>query len=484
MIQLDKTFPTLDCSACILTPKMFDCGRHEKIKLMTLSEVEEVKGSAGDYKVKVRRKARYVDEDKCVGCMACVQKCPTSVSSEYNYGLGKRKAIYLQFPQAVPKVPVLDADACRYMTDGKCGVCAKVCPVGAVDYEDTDEVVELNVGFIVVATGYDLIDLERLPQYGWGRYPNVIHSLQLERMFNASGPTGGDVKLADGRTPGSVAILHCVGSRDENYCEYCSRVCCMYALKFAHLLKERCGEDTQVYNFYIDMRCFGKGYEEFYKRVSEEGVHFVRGKVARVLSSGEAPEGMEIEEGQLVVEAEDTLGGRFLRVGVDMVVLCPAMVPPAGSGELAVTLKISRSADGFVLERHPKLDPVATLTEGIYVAGCAQGPKDVPDTVAQASGAAARIIPALRRGRIRREPLVAEVDPDFCNRCGLCVSVCPYGARVLEDGPARVVEGVCTGCGSCAVACPSAATTMRNMTRDALLDSARAGTLHAGARAW
>jgi len=465
MIQLDKTFPTLDCAACIQTPKMFDCSRHPNIKLLTYSEVVEVGGSAGDFTVKVRRKPRFVDEDKCIGCLQCVEKCPTKVPDDYNYGLSQRKAIYLQFPQATPKVPVIDADNCRYIKDGKCGVCAKICPADAINYDDKERIEELRVGFIIVATGYDLIDLNLLPQYGWGRYDNVIHSLQFERLLNAAGPTGGKVLLKDGRQPKSVAILHCIGSRDTNFAPYCSRVCCMYALKFAHLFRERCGEDAQVYNFYIDMRCFGKGYEEFYKRISEEGVHFVRGKVARVLPAKEVGD-PEIPDDKLVVEAEDTLTNKLLRVGVDMVVLCPAMVPSKGIEELARVLKVSRSEDGFVLERHPKLDPLATLAEGIYVCGCAQGPKDIPDTVAQASGAAAKVISILSVGKIRLSPIIAHVDEEKCTGCRICNSVCVFDAISYdEEKKVSVVdEALCRGCGTCVAACPFGAIKMRHFT--------------------
>lgn len=465
MIQLDKTFPTLDCSACIQTPKMFDCGRHPNIKLLTYSEVEKVSGSAGNFIVTIRRKPRFVNEDKCIGCLQCVDKCPTKVEDEYNYGLSQRKAIYLQFPQATPKVPVIDSENCRYIKEGKCGVCAKICPADAINYDDKDDTLEINIGFIIVATGYDLIDLGSLPQYGWGRYENVLHSLQFERLLNAAGPTGGKILLKDGSQPKSVAILHCIGSRDQNHAPYCSRVCCMYALKFAHLFRERCGEDAQVYNFYIDMRCFGKGYEEFYKRISEEGVHFIRGKVARILPAKEVGD-PEIPENQLVVESEDTLSNKLLRVGVDMVVLCPAMVPSKGTEQLTRILKVNRSEDGFILERHPKLDPLATLTDGIYVCGCAQGPKDIPDTVAQASGAAAKVVSILNSGKIAISPIIAHIEEEKCTGCRVCNSVCPFDAIDFkeEESISVVEEALCKGCGVCVAACPFGAIKMRHFT--------------------
>jgi len=467
MIQLDKTFPTLDCSACIQTPKMFDTARHPNINLFTYSEVESVSGTAGEFKVKIRKKARYVDVDKCVGCLLCVEKCPTKVPNEYNYGLNQRKAVYLQFPQATPKVPVIDAYSCRQLTGKKCGVCAKVCPADAIDFDMKDETVELEVGFIVVATGYDLMNLSRLPQYGYGRYDEVYHSLEFERLLNASGPTGGKILKKDGTEPKSIAILHCIGSRDENFYKYCSRVCCMYALKFSHIIRERLGEDVEIYQCYIDMRCFGKGYEEFYKRLSEEGVNFIRGKVAKVTDEATEPE----EEGKLILTVEDTLLGKMLRLAVDMVVLCPAMVPSRGTEELANILKVSRSEDGFFLERHPKLDPLATLTEGIFVCGCAQGPKDIPDTVAQASGAAAKVIGHLCRGKIRLSPIVAVVDEDICTGCRVCNLVCAFDAITYdaEKNKSRIDEALCKGCGVCTSACPFGAITSKHFTDEQIM---------------
>ena len=397
MIQLDKTFPTLDCSSCILTPKMSQVGSHKYIELMTYSEVVEVSGHAGNFKVKIKKKARYVDEDKCNGCGTCVEKCPWKADSEFNVGLGKRKAIYTPFAQAVPNIPVIDTEHCTYFLKGTCRACEKFCPTEAIDFEQTDQIVELEVASIIVATGYDVLDPTPISQYGYKRYDNVITSFEFERLCSSTGPTEGHIVLKDGSTPQSTAIIHCVGSRDENYHEYCSRVCCMYGLKHAHQIREKTG--AEVYQMYIDMRCFGKGYEEFYKRVSDEGVNFIRGKVAQVTDVALTDE----EKGKLIVVCEDTLLGSVIRVPVDMVILSVAIEPRSDAGEVARLFSLKHSADGFFQETHHKLDPMGTMTDGIYMAGCCQGPKDIPDTVAQAIGAAAKALALITRSEVGME---------------------------------------------------------------------------------
>jgi len=391
MIQLDKTFPTLDCSSCISTPKMSQVGSHKYIELMTYSEVVELSGLVGHFKVKIKKKARYVDMSKCTGCRTCQEKCPTQTHNEFDLGLGMRKAVYTPFPQAVPNIPVIDREHCTYFRRGKCRACEKFCPTGAIDFEQADEIVEVEVGSIIVATGYDIFDPSAITQYGYGRFENVITSFEFERLVSSTGPTGGQVVLKDGSTPESAAIIHCVGSRDENYHEYCSRVCCMYGLKHAHQIKEKTGAD--VYQMYIDMRCFGKGYEEFYKRVSDEGINFIRGKVAKVTDVALSDE----EKGKLIVVGEDTLLGSMIRVPVDMVILSVALEPRSDAGEVAKLFSLEHSADGFFQEAHHKIDPMGTLTDGIYVAGCCQGAKDIPDTVVQAIGASARALALITR---------------------------------------------------------------------------------------
>jgi len=460
MIQLDKTFPTLDCSSCILTPKMAAVGSHPNIELMTYSEVEDVSGYIGNFKVKVRKKPRYVDSELCTGCGICIEKCPWKADSEFDMGLGKRKAVYTPFPQAVPNVPVIDPDVCVYFEKGTCRACEKFCPPGAIAWDQKEETVELEVGAIIVATGYDLLDPSPLTQYGYKRLDNVITSLEFERMCSATGPTGGELVLKDGSAPQSVAIIHCVGSRDKNYCEYCSRVCCMYALKYSHLIGEK--TDADVYQLYIDMRCYGKGFEEFYKRLSDEGVNFVRGKVAQVTDQVAGEE----EQGKLVVVTEDTLLGRMLRIPVDMVILCPAMVARADADEVARRFLINRGADGFFLERHPKLEPVATASDGVFVVGCAQGPKDIPDTVAQASAGAAEALSLIDRGTVEIEAATAVVDEEMCSGCKICLALCPYNAITFDEEKklANVNDILCKGCGVCVAACPSAAITGRHFT--------------------
>jgi heterodisulfide reductase subunit A len=394
MLQLDKTFPTLDCASCIGTPKMSQVGSNKYINLMTYSEVEEISGQAGDFKVKIRKKARFIDESKCTGCGTCQEKCPWRADSEWNLGLGKRKAIYTPFAQAVPNIPVIDKDVCAYLQTGKCRACEKFCPTGAIDFEQTDKIIEVEVGAIIIATGFDLLDPTPITQYGYGKFENVFTSLEMERMISSTGPTAGQVVLKDGSTPKGVAIIHCVGSRDENYHEYCSRVCCMYGLKHAHQIKEKTG--AEVYQMYIDMRCFGKGYEEFYKRVSDEGINFIRGKVAQVTDVAINDE----EKDRLVVVCEDTLLGTLIRVPVDMIILNVAMEPRADANNIAKLFGLNQDKYGFFEEQHYKLEPMSTGTEGIFMAGCCQGPKDIPDTVAQAIGAAAKALALVARGEV------------------------------------------------------------------------------------
>ena len=473
MIQLDKTFPTLDCSACILTPKMSDVGSHPNIELLTYSQVEEVSGYIGNFKVKIRKKARYVDEEKCTGCGVCQEKCPWKVDSEFDVGLSKRKAIYTPFPQAVPNTPVIDKEHCVYFLKGTCRACEKFCEAGAIDFEQKDQLLEVEVGSIILATGYDAFAPDVISQYGYRRYDNVITGLEFERLSNAAGPTGGQIRLKNGQPPQSVAIIHCVGSRDKNFHEYCSRVCCMYGLKFAHLIKEK--TKAEVYQMYIDMRCFGEGYEEFYERVStQDGVKFIRGKVSRVTDRAVTDE----EKGKLIACVEDTLLGSFIRVPVDMVILCTALQAREDTEKVAKLFSIGRRADGFFMERHVKLDPIATLTDGVFIAGCCESPKDIPDTVAQAKAAASEALILLARGKVEIEPIIASVDEEVCSGCGLCEKMCPYGVLSLAT-PERVMmvsQALCKGCGACAGVCPSGAISLNHFTPRQVLEQVEALT--------
>ena len=465
MAQFDKTFPTLDCAACILTPKMVSVGQHPNIELLTYSQVEAVSGYVGNFKVTVRQRARFVDGDLCNGCGLCQEKCPSRVPSEFEAGLGTRKAIYTPFPQAVPRTPVIDKANCRYFLTGKCQVCKKVCPREAIDYEQQDQVREIEVGAVILATGFQVFDAKRTKQYGYGALDNVLSSLEFERMCHASGPTGGEILLKNGKKPESLAILHCIGSRDTNYNEYCSRVCCMYSLKFAHLVREKTG--ARVYELYIDMRAFGKGYEEFYQRLLHEDVIFIRGKGAEVSPVAEAPE----EQGKLVVKCEDTLLGTVRRLPVDMVILSVGLEAQPDAKEMARIFSIGCSGAGFFTEKHPKLAPVSTPTDGIFIAGACQGPKDIPDSVAQGAAAAAQALSLMDRGKVTLEPNVSFIDEERCAGCKICVALCPYNAIVFDEAKkvSRVEEALCKGCGTCAAACPSGAARQRGFNDEQIM---------------
>ncbi len=455
MAQFDKTFPTLDCAACILTPRMVSVGTHPNIHLLTWSEVTRVDGYVGNFTVTVRKKARFIDEELCTGCGICQEKCPKKVIDEvYEAGLGYRKAVYTPFPQAVPKYPVIDKPNCTYFQKGTCKACEKFCPTGAIDFTQEDEYITVEVGNIILATGYDLFDPRRVTQYGYGRLANVFSSLEFERLSNAAGPTDGNIVLRDGvSVPKAVGIIHCVGSRDRNFNNYCSVICCMQGLKFAHLVKERTG--ATVYNFYIDMRTAYKAYDEFYQRVLEEGTLFVRGKVAEVTDAARLPG----EEGKLIIQVEDTLAGKQRRIPVDMVILSAALEPRQDADEVAKMFGISCSADGWFIEKHPKLDPVATMTEGIFIAGCVQGPKDIPSSVAQGAAASARVLGRIEQGEIALEPVRASVNEEMCSGCRICNDLCPFNAIIFHEDRmvTEINPALCQGCGTCVAACPAGA---------------------------
>ncbi len=455
MAMFDKTFPTLDCAACILTPKMSAVGAHENITLWTYSEVAKVDGYVGNFRVTVRRKPRYVIEDLCTGCLECVEACiykEPKFRDEFNLGLGKRKPIYLPFPQATPPVALIDPETCIEFKTRKCKkTCVEACADRkAIDFKQQEELKEIQVGTIIIATGFQIFDARRIPYYGYGLYPNVYNALEVERLVNASGPTGGEIILRNGKTPKTVGIIHCVGSRDENTNRYCSRVCCLYSLKLAHLIKEHSG--AEVYNFYIDMRTPGKSMEEFYNRIAEEGVHLIRGKVADVY-----PDASAGADGRLILQAEDTLLNRIRKVPVDMVVLAVGLEPRADAQDVRRMFNISCAAEGFFLERHPKLAPVNTFTDGIFLAGCCQGPKDIPDTVAQAGAAAAEAMALIDKGHIEQEPNTAFIVEEECSGCKSCLPLCPYTAITFDEAKSKAVinEALCKGCGTCVASCPS-----------------------------
>lgn len=453
MAMFDKTFPTLDCAACILTPKMTAVKSHHNITLWTLSEVTQVDGYVGNYQVTIKHKPRYVIEDACVGCMECIDACvykQAKVPDEFNMYLGKRKPIYIPFPQAVPQVVVIDRESCIEFKSGKCKkTCVEVCADRkAIDFKQQETTETIEVGTIILATGFFTFDAKRVPYYGYGIYPNVYTGLEVERLINAAGPTNGEVILRDGRKPQRVAIVHCVGSRDENTNRYCSRVCCMYSLKLAHLIKEK--TEAEVFNFYIDMRTPGKGFEEFYNRVADEGTHFVRGRVADIYPNPG-------DGGRLLVCAEDTLMSTVRKIPVDMVVLSTGLEPQPDAQDVRRRFHITCSTEGFFLERHPKLAPVNTFTDGVFLAGCCQGPKDIPDTVAQAGAAAAEALALIDIGYIEQEPNTAHVLEEVCSGCKTCIPLCPYQAISFAENKkkAEINEVLCKGCGTCVASCPS-----------------------------
>ena len=458
MIQLSETFPTLDCSQCILTPKMVQLSKHKNIKLYVNSEVESIDGYIGNFKVKIKRKAQYVIPEKCNMCDDCTEVCPVLIPSEHEEGLVWRKAIYIPFPQAIPATYTLDIDNCLGLNPIACGKCKDKCEPGAIDYDANPEIFEEEVGGIIIATGYDLLPVEEMAEYGYGKYPDVINGIQFERILSATGPTGGDVKRpSDGKVPEEIVFVQCSGSRDpERHLSYCSKICCMYTLKHAKLYKHKV-HSGQPYIFYIDIRAGGKRYEEFVQNaVSEDGILYIRGKVARIYKENE----------KMIVRGMDTLSGKRIEIRADMVVLAMGIVPNVSSNELVKTLKLNVDEAGFLSEAHPKLRPLESLQAGFYLAGASQAPKDIPDAVSQASGTAAKVLALLSSDEILHSPVIATVDKDLCSGCGICVSVCAYSARELDpvEKIAIVHDVLCEGCGSCISACPSSASQQKNLT--------------------
>jgi len=466
MSQLDKTFPTLDCAACILTPKMVDVAQNENIRILSYSEVTEVGGFVGNFEVTIKRRARFVKEDICTGCGACTEKCPMKkVPNEFNLGMDNRSAIYIPFAQAVPKVATIDPNHCLKLKTGKCGLCSKICTAGAIDYEAKDEFVKEKYGAIVAATGYNPISMDKFDEFAYSQSKDVITSLEFERLTNAAGPTAGKLlRPSDGVHPHTIVFVQCVGSRCEACAqkgkEYCSKICCMYTAKHAMLTRDKY-PDTDVYVFYIDVRTPGKSFDEFYRRAVEEyGVHYIKGMVGKV-----SPEGNKLK-----VQASDLLAGKQLHIDADLVVLAAAIEPDKSARPLATMLTASMDTNDFFTEAHPKLRPVESPTAGVFLSGTCQGPKDIPETVSQASAAAAKVIGLLCKDKLTGNPCVAHSDEMMCNGCSTCEKVCPYGAITYIDKEFRmpdrttrvrrvasVNEAVCQGCGACTVACMSGA---------------------------
>jgi len=468
MAQLDKTFPTLDCSICIEGPKMVDVGRHPNIQIIAYSDLLSVSGYVGNFKVKIRENPRYVIAEQCTGCGECKDACPIEYPNEWDMALGVRKAISVPFDQVVPLVYTINKDYCI-----ECFKCVDACGAReAINFEQKPEEIELEVGAIVVATGYDIYLPYDMPLYGYGKYPNVLTSLEFERLILAAGPTGGKVvRASDGKKPHSVAFIQCVGSRDKNKYPYCSNFCCMYTLKHAVQLKEKYKQDVEVYVLYMDMRSPFKGYEEFYDRARELGANFIRGRVSRVL---EIP-----ETKNLIIHVEDTNIGQPIEVEAEMVVLATAAIPKKGTDEMARILNLTRGADGFFMESHPKLKPIDAPTDGIFLAGACQGLKDIPYSVSQGSGAASKAATVISKPKWKIEPIVSVVDPSRCRnvnaKCGICAERCPYGSiKVEEKKPAEVITAMCHGCGTCVAECPADAITQMHFTDAQILAQVRA----------
>ena len=478
MSQLDKTFPTLDCSACILTPKMVEAASHDKITLYTYSEVEAVSGFVGNFTAKIRKKARFVKSDICTGCGACTEKCPSKKApNEFNQGLNKRTAIYFPFAQAVPKIPVIDPEYCLMLKNGKCGICQKACSVGAIDYKQQDEFIEQKYGAVVLATGFDLIDLKNFDEYQYAQHPDVVTSLEFERLMNAAGPTNGVLlRPSNKEHPKSIVFIQCVGSR--NTCgtgkPYCSKICCMYTAKHAMLVREKY-PDVDVHVFYIDVRTPGKNFDEFYRRAVEQySVDYIKGQVGKVY---------ETEDGRLRVQGSDLISNEQVLIDADIVVLAAAVQPEKSAKSLATMLTASIDTNNFFTEAHPKLRPVESPTAGVFLSGMAQGPKDIPETVAQAGACAAKVIGLLAKDKLTGNPCVAHSNENLCNGCSQCEHVCPYGAITYVDkefripGPKRteirrvasVNPAVCQGCGACTVTCPSGAMDLKGFANKQIL---------------
>ena len=456
MAQLDKTFPTLDCSACILTPTMVDAAAHKNITLYTYSRVEKVEGFVGNFTVTIRKKARSVVLSKCTGCGDCFSICPVKkIPSEFDSGLVGRTAIYTPFAQAVPNVPVIDRENCIKFKTDRCGLCETVCKPCAIDFEQNDEFVVEKYGAIVTCVGYDMLNPAEFGEYVYNDSKDVLTSLEFERLTNAAGPTGGElVRLSDGKKPKSVTFIQCVGSRDTTGRgkTYCSKICCMYTAKHAILIKEKYPE-IEVNVFYIDVRTPGKNFDEFYRRAVEEyGVNYIKGQIGKVVD----------EEKGLWIQAVDMLKNKRIDKQTDMIVLAAAIHPAKHSKSLASKLNAGIDTNGFITEAHPKLRPQESATAGIYLAGCCQGPKDIPETVLQAGAAAAKAIGLLIKDSLLTNPCTAVCDKDYCNGCKACETVCPYGAiTYLADktssAAALVNSALCLGCGACVVVCPSGA---------------------------
>ncbi len=463
MAQLSRTFPDLDPAFSGFLSKASEVEKHPKIQLYCYSELEDVKGFVGNFDLVIREKATSVDWEKCNGCGLCIENCPVEYVSEFERGMGMRKAIDTLYPGSIPNKAVINREHCRYFLDGSCRRCAEVCPEKAVDLQQEDQRISEKVGAVVVATGYELYPKEQLGEYGYGEIPDVIDGLAFERMLSPNGPTKGKIiRPSDGKVPKEMVFIQCVASRDpDRHMPYCSRICCMYTAKHARIYKEQV-PDGQPYIFYMDIRSDCKGYEEFLqKTVEEKGLLYLRGRVSRVFQ----------DDGKVRVLGVDTLTGKMVEVAADMVVLATAIVPSNGVKELAAKLRATVDRHGFLTEAHIKLYPVESSTKGIYLAGCGQSPKDISDTVSQASATASKIQALLSTDKLLQDPLIAFVDEGICSGCGICVEICPYEARDIDPhrGISIVYGALCQGCGACIASCPNFACELRNSGSNQIL---------------
>ncbi|MCR8470778.1 MAG: CoB--CoM heterodisulfide reductase iron-sulfur subunit A family protein [Candidatus Korarchaeota archaeon] len=466
MMFFDKTFPTLDCAQCILAPRISEVTKLNNVKILTNSEVIEVRGGPGKFHVKILKKPRYVDEAKCVACGNCSEKCPVEVPNEWWFGLGKRKAIYIPFPQAYPNAYLIDPNACLRLKLKRdvCGLCYKACDRDAIKFDMNEEIIEDTFGAIIVAIGGEPFDASRVVEYGYGKFRNVITGIQFEILTNVAGPTNGEIiRPSDGKEPRTLVFIQCVGFRNVNYNEYCCRIGCVESIKHAIIAKEKL-KDATIYICAPEIRAFGKGFEEFYKGARERGIIFIKGLPSEL---------KEDHDGKVIVQVYDASTDKILNIEADLVILSTGLQSSKDHEKISEILRIPRSSDGFILEKHPKLDPTATPIAGIFVAGVAQGPKDIPDSVAHAEGAAARVISFLAKGELELEPFKAKVNDELCSKCLICVRVCPFSALSIEKegslSKITVDEALCIGCGICAAACPSGAITIPNVFLEPIL---------------
>ena len=449
-------------------PKAIDAGRHPNIELLTFSEVEEVSGYVGNFTVKIRKKARYVDPKLCNACEECTKVCPVAVPDEYQMGFSSRRAIHIPFPQAVPCSYILDMEHCLGNNPIACGKCADVCEKHAINYDDRDEVVVRDVGAVIVAIGLDVYDPTEMDEYGYTRFANVITSMEFERLICAGGPTAGHfVRPSDHQRPKRIGFIQCVGSRNPKIGRpYCSNICCMNTIKDTLLLADHY-PDTENFVFYQDIRAFGKSFEDMFQRSKEAGTAYIRGL------PGDIEE--DPKTGNLVITVENTTAGRLERHELDMVVLSVGVVPPKDLGKISSLLTLSKTSDGFFMESHPKLKPVDAPTRGVYFAGFCESPKDIKDSVCQAGAASSKAGALLNAGKVKVEAITCRIDPEACKKCGICASVCPFGAIIWQKGDvATVVEAACAGCGNCGASCTFGAISMRHFTDDQLMAQIRA----------